>query len=674
MADGEAGSGGLGEGNATAVGGWGAELLECLWDGDLVGNGPEIGSGEAGGFGAFWGSALIGTLSEAQLRDTYYSLGAALGAALSITLAISIQKMAIERTLAKPPPLKGNYICPSPIWMFGLFLHMIGGLFEVCALTLAPPQLVVAVGVTGLMWGFAFSMCMHKGAAAPRQSCCSADFWLIFTATWLVVLAAVGVVVSISDVAVVRHWSQDWVHSAPLVTARWQLIDPWPVLIPILVTTALANMGCIIFDLKLQKQRRRQQMISRASRSRKSTAGTPRQAEVAAALGSVSKCNVRLIRFLYPFAAGLNAAWCVFFAAIYTGLMYPTLVDPSERTNARAWQSYIFGLAGFVLLPLQMLWISRALVYFEAWHVLPAFYIALLVTVTSTVSTFFDDFSCIGLYSQRTGIGAGSLVLLLIAEILLFCVSTSKRHSPVVAPSQSSHMTATEKLESVSAAPMQVDPAMDAFDQADVNRSGYLDEGEFAAAYTASKDMAGSPSGTSATNAAAPMLRPEPAEELSNAMVQYESNRQPPPLPPTPAFPGRGPVLPPIGGQIMPYVPTSSYDEMLTQQVHRQTMMLDRVARDVAALREDKMLEIQAAAGDRRSLYAPSTLPALDPTQQALGYSGHHGSTGGWGSTPTSQAYSERMQLSAGQVVIINDQPYMIVEENADQSNQQQLS
>jgi len=124
----------------------------------------------------------------------------------------------------------------------------------------------------------------------------------------------------------------------------------------------------------------------------------------------------------------------------------------------------------------------------------------------------------------------------------------------------------------------------------------------------------------------------------------------------------------------MPYVPTSSYDEMLTQQVHRQTMMLDRVARDVAALREDKMLEIQAAAGDRRSLYAPSTLPALDPTQQALGYSGHHGSTGGWGSTPTSQAYSERMQLSAGQVVIINDQPYMIVEENADQSNQQQLS
>jgi len=641
--------------------GWGGELLECLSGGNLSGNAFETSSGEMP-FGSFWGSALISMLSDGELRDTYYSLGAAFGAAIAIALGISVQKMAIERTLAKPPPLRWKCWGPSLLWVFGLTLHLVGGLLEVCALTLAPQQLVTAVGATSLLWGLAFSACMHRGGLIRRWSCSSTDFWLAIVAICCTVLAAAGLTVSIADVAVVGHWSRGWARSSLLVTARWRQIDPWPVLIPVLSVTAVANLGCCIYDLKLQMQRRLKRRISRAPRG--SSPRMPGQKEVSAALGSVSKCSLRMVRFLYPLASGLDAAWCVFFAGICSGLAYPTLVDGSVRDNAYEWQTYAYGVAGLALLPLQLLWLSRALVYFDALYVLPAFYIPLLAASTASTSVFFDDMSCIGLYSQRAGLGGGSLALLLLAEILLLCMSTSKRHNTIVMPSTPAATgNVAERWEGIGGTPKQSTAPVDDFDRADTDRDGIINEEEFAAAYAATV--------AAATRARSAQLepaqnepRPRTAEPSLTMMVPYENNRLPPPLPAVPPRPGRGPALPPIGGQVVPYLATAPHDAMVMQQMERQSMMLDRVARDVAALREEKMLETQAVTGDRRSLRAPSTLPLIEMGRSSLGYSGGHDVVPAYGHTMQAHPGGGAMELMAGQVVVINNQPYMLVEED----------
>jgi len=652
----EAGSG-VTDSGAVYLDGWGEDLVGCLLANTTL-TLAEAQSVENHRFGVVWASSLFQALSAEQQNVTYYSLGFAFGAAFTITLAIAIQKRAMERTFAKTPRSRSKCACPSALWAFGLVLHLIGGLLEVCALALAPQQLVTAIGASGLLLGLFLAACMHRSGPSCRRSCGSADFWLVFLATWCTLGGAAGIVMSVADVALVNLWSRAWTRDAVLVAKRWQQLDPWPAMIPILVITGLANVGCMVYDLKLQKARHLQRRIARAPRARKVSLVSVRQAEVTAALGSISRCSIRLVRFLYPLAAGLNAAWCVFFSSMCAKLAYPTIHDPWVMANATEYQTYLYRAAGLALLPLQLLWLTRALVYFDAWYVLPAFYIPLLAASTTISSVFYDDLTCIDFYSERAGIGGGGLALLLIAEVFLFCVSTSKRQTSIITPGPAPQ----GKAAAVVTPPLAESGVMDGgtahiheltdFDRADVDGSGYLDQAEFAAVF----DERG------AARDSAYYTRPDPVprERELPPMVPFASDHMPPPMEPVPPRPGRGPALPPIGGRAAPEAAPGSHDAMVAQQVERQSVMLDRVARDVAALRAEKMYELQAGYyNGGRSVSAPSSLPPVQPA----GAPTHH-VVPAPGYTMQANAAGGALELQAGQVVMIGDQPYMLVDEN----------
>jgi hypothetical protein len=203
---------------------------------------------------------------------------------------------------------------------------------------------------------------------------------------------------------------------------------------------------------------------------------------------------------------------------------------------------------------------------------------------------------------------------------------------------------------------------MDEFDRADADGDGKLNEAEFAVAYAAT--VAASRDRSVHLPPAEHEPRPRLAEPPLAMMVPYDSSRVSPPLPAVPPRPGRGPALPPIGGQMVPYMAMGTHDAMVAQQLERQSMMLDRVARDVAALREEKMLESLAATGDGRSLRAPSTLPPVELGRSSLGYTGAHGVVPAHGYTMQVNPGGGNMELTAGQVVMINNQPFMLVDEN----------
>ena len=551
-------------------------------------------------------------------------VGCIILSALLIALGLNLMRYSTSSERRRLPHRQRLYFL-QPRWVLGALLLGIGHGGTFVASAFASDWIVSLLGLSALLWN------LFLGKAMNGEPIGGVHLFAL-----LCVLCGLSAYTVFGFPHAVALWSP------AAVNARWRhqiFAQPfWLALFCVTVTCLLLLLGCdcrlccsqaAYVRRRVSRERWRTAKANHPTKSNReleeelsakgSAAGAgstkgPLPPSGDTAVQQLGKCEVKLLRLLYPVSAGLLAGWTAILTMCLGEIVKTYLRYPAVAAYNSFWshpEEVLYLLIGACApLPLQVHILSRSLVLFEAQVVLPAFYVPFAATAIGGSAVFFGSYSW-DCFTWRFAPLCGGLALAIFGVLLLvFCRRALPRGSSSVEPTLNDDELAAGATTPPDAAVMLATdakplrayaPAMseDAFDRADLNKDGKLNKDEFSDYMTSIAMELPQP-----TPPASQPLMPPSRQAVAPWLATNGRAPRPTQLPPLP-LPRPPPAVP---SPELSAVPAGSTEDSATRE---------RLEAELGAQRA-QIAQLQLAILDiYQQQQAP---PAPQPTGQPYGY------------------------------------------------------
>lgn len=521
-------------------------------------------------------------------------VGCVLVSALLIALGANLVRHAAgKERLHRLPHQQRCYLC-QPEWIVGVLLLAVGHAGTFVAFFFAADWLVSLLGLSALLW----NVLLARALNAESIGCLQCALPLLF------ILCGLSAVVIFAHPPSVALWT------AAEMNSRWReqlLTQPfWIAHGAATLSLLLVTLGC---DLRLGCSQAAyvQRRVSRehwkaakreakeaasaggfgdtpSARTKTSSAALQRTVRarhfaflpakahlmVDTSVQQLSRCEVKVLRVLYPASAALLAGWSAVLATclgelLRTSLRYPGV--PAFNTYLTSPHEVLFLLLGATVpLPVQVHLLTRSLCFFEAQAVLPIFYVGFVATAVGASGVFFGTFrwEC---YTWQLAPLLGGLALAVLGALMLTCLRRAlPKGAGSVEPASGGDADGPEDADDLANPSTRTPPELggaadaeaavraraakdeaiaSAFDEADENKDGKLNREEFANFLEITAQLPGmapggmAPAAGAAAGPVAMMPWPPSMQQLPNAPPLPPSSL--PPMPPSSLAPWREP-------------------------------------------------------------------------------------------------------------------------------------